>query len=200
MIVRLKAIKSRENTFRYLSSYLHCSFFWHLVIVTFIVSSGCRADAETSGRIVSRTSARIVAPLDRLQPLNHRGLELLRRSLGNSDVSVPLSECSVTVPLSDRNRSRYYYLVWESFKWSFLPYHLINRTISSEVRAVQDVVHRSDQSRTHIRPFTRIYLRTPAGSSRVTSRPSTFCRLHHTGKTGLRHTGKAGLHHTGKAR
>ena len=36
MIVRLKAIKSKEDTFCYLSSYLHCSFLWHLVIVTFI--------------------------------------------------------------------------------------------------------------------------------------------------------------------
>ena len=37
----------------------------------------------------------------------------------------------------DRNCSRYYYLVWELFNWSFLPYHLI---IPSEVRAVQDVI------------------------------------------------------------
>ena len=51
LIVRLKAIKSREDTFRYLSSYLHRSFLWHLVIVTSIVSSGRRAEAETSGRI-----------------------------------------------------------------------------------------------------------------------------------------------------
>ena len=36
LIVRLKAIKSREDTFCYLSSYLHCSFLWHLVIVTFV--------------------------------------------------------------------------------------------------------------------------------------------------------------------
>ena len=36
LIVRLKAIESREDTFRYLSSYLHRSFLWHLVIVTFI--------------------------------------------------------------------------------------------------------------------------------------------------------------------
>ena len=38
LIVRLKAIKSREDIFCYLSSYLHCSFLWHLVIVTFIHS------------------------------------------------------------------------------------------------------------------------------------------------------------------
>ena len=33
LIVRLKAIEFREFTFCYLSSYLHCSFFWHLVII-----------------------------------------------------------------------------------------------------------------------------------------------------------------------
>ena len=55
---------------------------------------------------------------------------MLRRSLGNSNVSVLLSECSVTVLLSNRNRSRYYYLVWESFKWLFLLYHLINCKLS----------------------------------------------------------------------
>ena len=36
MIVKLKAIESREDTFCYLSSYLHCGFLWHFVIVTFI--------------------------------------------------------------------------------------------------------------------------------------------------------------------
>ena len=49
LIVRLKAIKSREDTFCYLSSYLHRSFLWYLVIVTSILSSGRRAEAETSG-------------------------------------------------------------------------------------------------------------------------------------------------------
>ena len=51
LIVRLKAIESREDTFCYLSSYLHHSFLWHLVIVTSIVSSICRAETATSGRI-----------------------------------------------------------------------------------------------------------------------------------------------------
>ena len=36
LIVRLKAIESRKDIFCYLSFYLHCSFFWQLVIVTFI--------------------------------------------------------------------------------------------------------------------------------------------------------------------
>ena len=36
MIVRQKAIKSIEDTFCYLSFYLHYSFFWYCVIVTFI--------------------------------------------------------------------------------------------------------------------------------------------------------------------
>ena len=34
LMVRLKAIKSREDIFCYLSSYLHCSFLYYLVIVT----------------------------------------------------------------------------------------------------------------------------------------------------------------------
>ena len=33
LIVRLKAIESKEDTFNYLSSYLHCSFLWHFVII-----------------------------------------------------------------------------------------------------------------------------------------------------------------------
>ena len=54
-MVRLKTIKSREDIFCYLSSYLHCSFLWQFVIVTFtIASSSAQADAETSGRRVSR--------------------------------------------------------------------------------------------------------------------------------------------------
>ena len=35
----------------------------------------------------------------------------------------------------------------------------------------------SDESRTHIRPFIRTHARKPAGSSRVTSRPSTLASL-----------------------
>ena len=136
LIVRLKAIESREDTFCYLSFYLHHSFLWYLVIVTFIyyiIKSSSRGRDLWSYRerpLVSKTSARIIAPSNRPQPLNHRGLELLRRSLGNSNVSVLLSECSVIVPLSNRNCFRYYYLVWELFKWSFLLYHLINRKLS----------------------------------------------------------------------
>ena len=48
-MVKLKAIESREHTFCYLLSYLHCSFFWHLVIVTSIVSSDYWAEAKTFG-------------------------------------------------------------------------------------------------------------------------------------------------------
>ena len=148
MIVRPKAIKSREDTFCYLSSYLHRSFFWQLVIVTFIVSSGCWADVEISGRIVSRTSARIVALSDRLQslnhlhPSNHQGLE----------VSFILY---VTHPMTagggrnhDYNFSRYYYLVWELFKWLFLIYHLINLF---EIQAAQDIIS-SSWWITHLHP------------------------------------------------
>ena len=36
MIIRLKAIKFREDVICYLSFYLYCSFFWQLVIITFI--------------------------------------------------------------------------------------------------------------------------------------------------------------------
>ena len=36
LIVKLKVIKSRKYTFCYLSSYLHCSFFWYFVIIIFI--------------------------------------------------------------------------------------------------------------------------------------------------------------------
>ena len=108
-------------------------------------------------------SSYIVAPSDRLQPSNHWGLEVL-------------FILYVTHPMPagggrnrDCNRSRYYYLVWELFKWLFLLYHLIN---PSEVRAVQDVVSSSWwNTRTYIQPSIRIHLRKPAGSSRVTSRP-----------------------------
>ena len=130
LIVRLKAIKSREDTFRYLSSYLHRSFLWHLVIIHLLHHQVVRPNAETSGCIVSRTFACIVALSDclqssnHLQPSNHRGFEL----------SFILY---ITHPMPagngrnrDCNRSRYYYLVWELFKWSFLLYHLINRKLS----------------------------------------------------------------------
>ena len=140
LIVRLKAIESREDTFRYLSSYLHRSFLWHLVIIHPLHHQVVEPNAETSGRIVSRTSARIVALSDRLQssnhlqPSNHQGLE----------VSFILY---VTHPMPtgggrnrDRNCSRYYYLVWELFKWSFLLHNLINH---SEVRAAQDAISSS---------------------------------------------------------
>ena len=36
LIIKLKAMEFREDTFYYLSSYLHYSFFQHFVIVTFI--------------------------------------------------------------------------------------------------------------------------------------------------------------------
>ena len=39
LIVKLKAIKFKKDIFRYLSSYLHYSFFWYLVIIIFIVLS-----------------------------------------------------------------------------------------------------------------------------------------------------------------
>ena len=67
-MIKLKAIKSREDTFYYLSFYLHCSFFWQLIIITSIISSGCWAKAKTSGHIV--------VPLGYLQPLNYWGLEV----------------------------------------------------------------------------------------------------------------------------
>ena len=59
LIVRLKATKSRKDTFRYLSSYLHHSFLWHLVIITFIyyiIKSS--AKAKTLGRIKNVRSYR----------------------------------------------------------------------------------------------------------------------------------------------
>ena len=61
-----------------------------------------------------------------------------------------------------------------------------------------DIVYRSNEPHTHIRPFTRIHICILAALSRVTSRLSTFCRLHYTGKTGIYHTEKVGLHHTRK--
>ena len=64
-------------------------------------------------------------------------------------------------------RSRRYYLVWESFSHS-------NKTLWSLSGPKRHSP--SDESRTYIRPFirTRVYL---AGSSRVTSRPSTLALL-----------------------
>ena len=120
MIVRLKAIKSRENTFCYLSFYLHRSFFWHLVIVKFIILSSRQADGKTFNCIVTRTSARIIAPLDCLQPLTHQGLEM--SFILYVTYSMPAS--------SGRNHFCYYYLVSELFKCSFLGYHPINQKLS----------------------------------------------------------------------
>ena len=51
LIIRLKAIKSRKDIFCYLSSYLYYSFLWHFVIITSIVSSSHRAEAEIFGHI-----------------------------------------------------------------------------------------------------------------------------------------------------
>lgn len=42
LIIKLKTIQSWESTFCYVFFYLHCSFLWHLFIVTFIVLSGLR--------------------------------------------------------------------------------------------------------------------------------------------------------------
>ena len=91
-------------------------------------------------------------------------------------------------------------IIWfgNCLEWLFLLYHLINQTIFFEVQAFQDVIYRSDESRTHIWLFIRIYLYTSAGLFRVTSRPSTFCYLHYIKKTGFRHTRKTVLHHIEK--
>ena len=122
MIVKLKAIKSREDTFCYLFFYLHYSFLWHLVIVTFIISPGRWVDAETSGHIVSL--------LDCLQISNHWGLELLRWGLVRHRGIKPVCRLIVIV---------FVIIIWfeNCSKWSFLLYHLIN---PSEVQAIQDIV------------------------------------------------------------
>ena len=130
LIVRLKAIKSREDTFCYLSSYLHRSFLWHLVIIHPLHHPVVGPNAKTSGRIVSRTSAYIVALLDCLQSLNH----LQPSNHWGLEVSFILYVTHPMPTSGGRNRdcncSCYYYLVWESFKWLFLLYHLINRKLS----------------------------------------------------------------------
>ena len=107
LIVKLKAIKFWEDIFCYLSSYLHHSFFWHLVIVIFIY---CIIKLSSQGRdlwlywerlLVLRTSAHIVTSLDRPQ-----ALESLRPRVVREEVLwvvvVPLlllclSKCGVTV-------------------------------------------------------------------------------------------------------
>ena len=51
MIVRLKAIKFKDNIFCYLFFYLHRSIIWHLFILTSIVLSDCWAEAKNSSCI-----------------------------------------------------------------------------------------------------------------------------------------------------
>ena len=113
LIVRLKAIKSRENIFCYLSSYLPCSFLWHLVIVTFIYCIIKPPMPRLLYRI--ETFACIVAPLDHPQAIDSSRPWVVAvrpwsvgassrcaiRSLSSSRatlVIVSLSECSVSVP------------------------------------------------------------------------------------------------------
>ena len=130
LIVRLKAIKFREDAFRYSSSYLHCSFLWNLVIIHLLHHQVLKPNAETSGRII--------APLDRLYPLNHWGFEVSFTSYVTH--AMPAGggrNC-------DCNRSYYYYLVWELF----LLYHLIN---PSEIQVTQDVISSSWWT-THLHP------------------------------------------------
>ena len=132
MIVRLKAIKSREDTFRYLSFYLHCSFLWHLVIIHPLHHQVVKTNVKISGCIVALS--------DYLHLSNHQGLEM----------SFTLY---VTYPMPagggrNCNCFRYYYLIWKSFKWLFLLYHLINL---SEIRAAQDVIS-SSWWITHLHP------------------------------------------------
>ena len=65
-------------------------------------------------------------------------------------------------------RSRWYYLVWESFSRSDHSFWSMSGPRRNSP---------SDESRTHIQPFIRTRLRKPAGSSRVTSRPFTLALL-----------------------
>ena len=116
MIVRLKAIESREDIFCYLSSYLHRSLLCHLVIVTSnhcIIKSSMRrplvigprgdrlqAIESSRARAVAETSTRIVAPSDRPQAIESssprvvagrpRGIEVLSRfAIGSSSSGYP---------------------------------------------------------------------------------------------------------------
>ena len=78
LIVRLKVIKSREDIFCYLSSYLHCSFLWHLVIVTCIY---CIIKSSSQGRDLWSYWEHLLVLLRHwivCKPLNHWGLKLLQ--------------------------------------------------------------------------------------------------------------------------
>ena len=55
LIVRPKAVESKKDTFCYLSSYLHCSFFCYFVIIISIILSGCQAKAKTL--VILKTSS-----------------------------------------------------------------------------------------------------------------------------------------------
>ena len=109
LIVRLKAIKYRKDTFRYLSSYLHYSFFWHLVIITFVY---CIIKSSSQGQdfwlywkrlLVSRTSAWIVAPSDCLPALESSKPQFVREEVSGVTVvpllSLYLSERGPSVPI-----------------------------------------------------------------------------------------------------
>ena len=156
MIVRLKAIKSREDTFCYLSFYLHCSFLWQLVIVTSIVSSCRRAEAATSGCIenVGLYQERLLVSLHHQIVRNHWIIEVLsccRRVLGIVVVPLLLS-CS-----------------YPNAVYQF--HHSIWLTLLKSERS-KTWFHPADKTRTYIQPSIKIHLRKPVGSSRVTSRLS----------------------------
>lgn len=56
LIVNLKAIKSGENIICYLSSYLHCSFYQHLVIIILhysIINSLGQLGLYTNAKVIS---------------------------------------------------------------------------------------------------------------------------------------------------
>ena len=60
-IVKLEAIKFSKDIFRYLSFYFHCSFFWYLIIITFIILSSF---GYQNFCIVRKTSTYIIVSSD----------------------------------------------------------------------------------------------------------------------------------------
>ena len=104
MIVRLKVIKFREDTFCYLSPYLHHSFFWHLVIVTFIYYIIKLPSQSKDLWLYYIKNVCLYYCAIRLSA-SHRIIEalssyskILRIVVGPSLIIVSLSKCSESVP------------------------------------------------------------------------------------------------------
>ena len=123
LIVRLKAIEFRGDIFFYLSSYFHCSFFDHLIIIT---SIHCIIESSNQcGNLCLYWETLLILSRHWIvrKPLNHQVLELLQGGLGvyRCQVALPSDRYQVVIPLLSSN---YYPKVMYHFSLNAKP-HLV---------------------------------------------------------------------------